>query len=112
MQKKLYSFQTHFVFTKLGSEVYCFWVIAISFAKKMVLVTLYDNVAFRHDNEELIVEPFEWEIHELLDSVDDMTIPKECENVDVHRDNGESLLEQFVLLIRDCQSKGLLRFQV
>ena len=72
----------------------------------------YDSEAFRHDSEELVVEQFEREIHELFDFVDDRPIPKECENVDVHRDNGESLLDQFALLIRDCQSKGLQCFQV
>ena len=72
----------------------------------------YDSEAFRRDNVELVVEPFEREIHELFDFVDDRPIPKECDNVDVHRDNGESLLDQFALLIRDCQSKGLQCFQV
>ena len=72
----------------------------------------YDSEAFHHDSVELVVEQFVREIHELFDFVDDRPIPKECDNVDVHRDNGESLLDQFALLIRDCQSKGLQCFQV
>ena len=72
----------------------------------------YDSEVFRHDNEELTVEPFEQEIHEMLDFVDGMTIPMGYENANVRRDNGVWLLEMFVFLIRDYRSKGLLRFRV